>query len=212
MLSIPVYNPDGRKIDTLQVDEKVFGGRVNVSLLKQAVVTYGANRRQGSVTTKNRSDVEGSTRKLYRQKGTGYARRGAIRTHIMKGGGMAFAKRPRDFRKALPKQMRKAALRSAILAKILGEDLMVVEGLSVPAPKTRQIAQVLRNLKINRSCLLTLAGHDRNIYLSSRNIPDLIVRSAADLNAFDVATRRKMLVTSDAMKTLTSREDAAREE
>ena len=206
MLEVPVYNTDGKKIDTMQVDEALFGKRVNVSLLKQAVVAYHANQRQGTAATKSRGMVEGSTRKLYRQKGTGNARRGPIRTNIMRGGGRAFAKAPRDFRKTFPRAMRRAALNSAILAKMLGNDLMVISGLAAEKPKTSMMAAVLANLKINRSCLLTLAGRDRNVYLSARNIPDLTVRIAEELNAFEVATRRKMLVTDEAMKALLNRE------
>ncbi len=202
MLEVPVYNTDGQKIRTLQVDEQIFGGTINVSLLKQAVVTYLANKRQGTVKTKSRADVEGSTRKLFAQKHTGNARRGNIRTNVMRGGGMAFAKRPRDFRKDFPRNMRRAALSSAILAKLQGNDLMVVEGLQAQAPKTKTMAALLKNLKINRSCLLTLADRDRNIYLSSRNLQDLTVRIAAELNAYDVASRQKMVVTSQAMQTL----------
>jgi len=207
MLEVPIYNTAGEKIDTLKVDESVFGGTVNVSLLKQAIVAYHANRRQGTVATKGRSQVDGSTRKLFRQKGTGNARRGNIRTNVLRGGGVAFAKDPkRSFRKTLPRKMRKAALGSAILAKILGQDLMVVDGLKVKSPKTGDMAAVLKNLKINRSCLLALADRDRNVYLSSRNIADLTVRVASELNAFDVATRQKMLVTAEAMKALAGEE------
>ena len=206
MLEVPVYNTRGEKIDALKVDEQVFGGTVNVALLKQAVVTYHANRRQGTVQTRSRGMVQGSTRKLYAQKHTGNARRGNIRTNIMRGGGVAFGKKPRDFRKALPKKMRQAALASAILAKIIGKDLMVVEGLAMNSPRTKTMVGVLRNLKINRSCLLAMASSDRNIYLSSRNIADLKVMPAAELNAFDVATRQKMLVTAEAMKALLARE------
>ena len=202
MLEVPVYSTDGQQIDTLRVDEGLFGGSVNVALLKQAVVAYHANRRQGTVQTKGRGDVVGSTRKLYHQKHTGNARRGNIRTNIMRGGGMAFAKRPRDFRQKLPRNMRRAALDSAILAKMLGKDLLVVDGLVLDAPKTARMAQVLTNLKIDRSCLLAVAQRDPNVYLSARNIPGVAVRTAAELNAFDVATRRKMLVTADAMKFL----------
>ena len=208
MLEVPVYNISGQKIDTLQVDEQAFGGTVNVPLLKQAIVAYHANKRQGTAQTKGRADVEGSTRKLYRQKGTGNARRGPIRTNVMKGGGMAFAKRPRDFRQHLPKKMRRAALKSAILAKLLGSDLMVLDALSLAAPKTARMVDVLKALQVNRSCLLTLAQRDPNVYLSSRNIPDLTVRIAEELNAYDVATRQKMIVTLDAMKALVAQEAA----
>ena len=206
MLDVPVYDTEGKQVDTLKVDEKAFGGTVNVDLLKQAVVAYHANRRQGTFGTLSRGMVEGSTRKPYRQKGTGRARRGDMKTNLIRGGGMAFAKRPRDFGKKLPKKMRQRALQSAILAKMLGNDLMVVEGLAMDAPKTERLATVLKNLRINRSCLLALADRDANIHLSSRNLPDLTVRVTAELNAFDVVTRQKMLVTSEAMKALTGQE------
>jgi len=124
----------------------------------------------------------------------------------MKGGGVAFAKAPHAPRKKLSKKMRRAALNSAILAKMLGQDLLIVDGLQASQPKTKEMAAVMSNLKINRSCLLTLAERDRNIYLSSRNLPDITVRTAAELNAFDVAIRQKMVVTSEAMKSLMNEE------
>ncbi len=105
MLEVPVYNTDGKKIDTLKVDEKAFGSEVNVMLLKQAVVTYHANSRQGTAATKGRSEVAGSTRKLFKQKGTGNARRGNIRTNVMRGGGVAFAKLERNLRRDMPRKM-----------------------------------------------------------------------------------------------------------
>ena len=209
MLEIPVYNTDGKRIKALKVDQELFGGTVNTALLKQAIVIYHGNKRQGTATTRSRGMVVGSTRKLFRQKGTGNARRGNVRTNILRGGGVAFGKKNRDFRKKLPRKMRRAALNSAILAKIIGNDLMVVDGLKIDEPKTRDISRVLKNLKINRSCLLALREPDRNVYLSSRNIPDLTVRVTADLNAFDVATRQKMLVTTEAMTALMSQEKKA---
>jgi large subunit ribosomal protein L4 len=206
MKEVPVYNTSGEKIDTLKIDESVFGRTVNVSLVKQAVVAYQANRRQGTVATRSRGQVAGSTRKLFRQKGTGNARRGQRRTNVLKGGGVAFAKQTRNFRKKMPRKMRKAALASAILAKVLGQDLLVVDGLSFDQPGTREMAAVLQNLRINRSCLLALAQRDSNVYLSSRNIADLTVRITAELNAAEVATRQKMLVTREAMDDLMARE------
>lgn len=208
MLEVPVYNIDGKKIDTVKIDESVFGSTVNVDLVKQAVVAYQASRRQGTASGKGRGEVSGSTRKIFRQKGTGYARRGNIRTNILRGGGMAFAKKPRDFGKTLPRKMRRAALRSAILAKILGEDMLVVDGLKADQPKTSAMAGVLKNLGIERSCLLTLAERDRNLYLSGRNIPGITVRIVEELNALDVAVVQKMLVTAEAMKKLAAPEPA----
>ncbi|MBT3198499.1 MAG: 50S ribosomal protein L4 [Phycisphaerales bacterium] len=206
MLEVPVYNMEGEQIETLSVSEDAFGKRVNVALLKQAVVGYHANKRQGTVATKSRGMVQGSTKKLFRQKGTGNARRGSVRANGLKGGGVAFAKKNRDFRKKMPQKMRIAAWKTAILAKIIGNDLSVVDGLACEAPKTSQMAKLLTNLKINRSCLLALHQSDQNVYLSSRNLQDLTVRVAADLNAFDIATRQKMIITREAMDMLTGQE------
>jgi large subunit ribosomal protein L4 len=206
MLEVPVYNTEGKQVETLSVSDEAFGTRVNTDLLKQAVVAYHANKRQGTVSTKSRGMVEGSTKKLFRQKGTGNARRGSIRTNVLRGGGVAFAKKRRDFRKKLPKRMRIAARKTAILAKILGNDLAVVDGLVCEGPKTSQMAKLLTNLSINRSCLLTLHQRDTNIYLSSRNLQDLTVRTAEELNAYDIATRQKMLITREAMDMLMGQE------
>jgi len=202
MVEVPVYNVDGEEIETLKVNENIFGGTVNAALLKQAVVAHHANMRQGTAATKSRGLTTGSTRKLFRQKGTGNARRGNLRTGVVRGGGVTFAKRRRDFRKKLPRKMRKAALGSAILAKIIGCDLVVVAGLKADEPKTRRMAGVLKNLKIDRTCVLALAERDENLYLSSRNIPGLTVRITSELNAAEVATRQKLLVTTEAMKAL----------
>jgi large subunit ribosomal protein L4 len=202
VLQVPVYNADGEKVGTLAIDEARFGTKVNTALLKQAVVAYHANKRRGTAATKGRSQKHGSSRKLFRQKGTGYARRGSVRSNIMRGGGVAFAKTPHSFRKGLPRKMRQKALDSAILAKILGRDLLVVEGLAVAEPKTKFVADALAKLEIRRSCLLTLAQNDPALFKSARNIPDVTVRAAAELNAYDVATRQKMLVTREAMEVL----------
>jgi large subunit ribosomal protein L4 len=209
MLEVPVYNTKGEQVDTLKLDEEALGGSVNAPLVKQAVVMYQANSHQHSAETKGRSLVRGSTRKLYRQKGTGLARRGAIRTGVMRGGGVIFAKRPGGRRRGMPRRMRRAALQSAVLAKILGGDLLVVDELRFDAPKTKELAAVLRNLNIDRSCVLALAGTDRTVYLSARNIPTLTVRTASDLNAYDVATRQKMLITAEGMKALVGEEVAS---
>lgn len=205
MLEVSVYSTAGEVIETLQVNEERFGNTVNVDLLKQAIVAYHANKRQGSASTRGRSQVVGSTRKLFRQKGTGRARRGNVRTHLVRGGGVTFAKQARDFRKGLPKKMRRKALDSAILAKLLGHDLLVVDGLEVAEPKTKLVAELLANLKIDRSCLLTIPERNQALWKSARNIPDVTVRTANELNAFEVATRQKMLVTREAMDMLLGR-------
>ncbi len=210
MLDVPVYNTDGKELETLQVDEAALGGTVNAPLLKQAIVAYQARRRQGTVQTRGRSRVEGSTRKLYRQKGTGYARRGQIRTNIMRGGGVTFGKTPHKPRVKLPAKMKRAALHSALLAKMLGQDCMILDAApSLDAPRTRTLADLLKALNVNRSVLLALSQRDANLYLSSRNIRDLTVRTAAELNAYEVATRQKLILTRESLDQLLGKEVTA---
>jgi len=199
MLEVPVYDMQGKELDKLQVDADAFGGEVNVALLKQAVVAYHTNSHQHSAASRGRGDVSGSGRKLFRQKGTGNARRGARRTNVLRGGGVAFAKKPQPTRHTLTTKMRRKALHSALLAKMLGEDLMVVEGLKMDAPRTKTIVGMLDKLNVNRSCLLTVAERDDVIYRSARNIPKTAVRTVSELNAWDVAKRQKMVVSREAM-------------
>src|SRR5918997_1746742 len=160
MIEVPVYNQSGEKVDTLQVDEAKLGGEVRKNLLKQALVMYHANQRQGSVQTLARGEVAGSTRKMFRQKGTGNARTGGIRNPIKKGGGHAKQKRPKDWRQAMPKKQRQLATKSAILSKIQSNDLLVVDAVTLEQPKTKLVAQMYKALGIDRSCLFALAGRD----------------------------------------------------
>ncbi|MFP3937008.1 MAG: 50S ribosomal protein L4 [Phycisphaerae bacterium] len=202
MLEVPVYNTKGEQVDTLELEDDAFGSCVNPDLLKQAVVMYHANSHQKTSETKGRSEVRGARRKLYRQKGTGMARRGQIRTGVVRGGGVIFSKQSGGRRLKMPRSMRKAALNSAMLAKILAGNLLLVDELSISQPRTKELASVLRNLEISRSCLLALGERDRNVYLSARNIPQLSVTTTAELNAYGVATKQKVLMTVDAIKAL----------
>src|SRR5215217_8426268 len=137
MIEVPVFNQTGEKVSTLQVDEQKLGGEVRDHLLKQALVMYHANKRQGTVRTQARGEVEGATRKMFRQKGTGNARTGGIRNPIKKGGGHAKQKRPKDWRQAMPKKARRQARNSAILSKLQANDVRVVDTLAAEAPKTK---------------------------------------------------------------------------
>src|SRR5512138_2441472 len=151
MIEVPVYNQDGQKVETMQVDEQLLGGEVNKSLLKQAIVMYHANQRQGTAKTKGRGEVAGSTRKLYKQKGTGNARTGGIRNPIKKGGGHAKQTLPTEWRQAMPVKARRLARNSAILAKIQSNEIRVVDKLALPEVKTKQVAKVFKALGIERS-------------------------------------------------------------
>lgn len=198
MITIPVHNREGKEIDSLKVDEAVFGGRVRHALLKQAIVMYNANKRVGTAATKNRGLVEGSTRKLYKQKGTGNARAGTVRTNIRRGGGVAFAKAWRDFGKDMPKKQRQLATDSAILAKLQVGKVVVVDELKFEKPKTKDFVKVLNNLKIDRTCVVAINQPDENLYMSARNVPGIAVMKAIELNAGEICNKQKMLFTKDA--------------
>ncbi len=199
MIDLAVYNTDGKEVDSLKVDETTLGGTVRYSLLKQAIVMCHANKRVGTAATKSRSMVVGSSKKLFRQKGTGNARVGNIRTGKRVGGGVTFAKSLRDFRKRMPKKQRRLARDSAILAKLLSNNVVVVDGLSFEKPKTREFVSILNNLKIERSCLVTISSEDVNIYKSAKNIPKVTVMPVDELNAGEICGYRKMLFTKEAL-------------
>lgn len=212
MIELAVYNTGGEQVDTIQVDESVLGGCVRRALLKQAVVMYHANKRQGTVATKSRGMVAGSSKKLYRQKGTGNARMGTRRTGIRTGGGMIFAKMPRDFGKRMPRKQRQLARDSAILAKMRSQEVVIVDGLAFEKPRTKDFAGVLKNLKIDRSCLVAIPDFDENLYKSSRNIRRVDVMPVAELNAGDVLNHRKVLFTKEALTSFLSRQEAGEPE
>lgn len=193
MIEIPVHNQAGEQVGTVSVDEQLLGGEVRHALLKQAYVRYHANRRQGTVATKSRGMVEGSTRKLYKQKGTGNARRGPIRTNIMRGGGVAFGKTPRSFRQDMPHKMRRLANRNAILAKAVDGEIRLVDTLAFEKPSTRSFEQLLAALKIDRTCLLALENLSTGEALSARNLSHVSTTQIDRLNAFDLLNHRYVL-------------------
>lgn len=206
MIDVAVHNREGKEVESLQVDESVFGGTVRHPLLKQAIVMYHANKRVGTAATKSRGMVKGSTKKLFRQKGTGNARVGNARTGKRVGGGVTFAKVNRDFGKRMPKKQRRLARDSAILAKLLSGSVVVVDELKFEAPRTKDFSAVLGNLKIDRGCVVTVTESDENVYKSARNIPRVEVMAVSDLNAGDICNRQKVLFTKDAFLSLINRD------
>src|SRR3989304_4220458 len=199
MIDVVWYNPNGQEVDRLKVNESALGGAVRYRLLKQAIVMYHANKRVGTAATKGRSMVAGADKKLFRQKGTGNARVGNIRTGKRVGGGMTFAKSARDFGKKMPKKQKRLARDSAVLAKLISNNVVVVDELKFNEPRTRQFVTVLNNLKIDRSCLVTTASADSNLYKSARNVPRITVMPLAQLNAGEICQHRKMLFTKEAV-------------
>ena len=202
MLAVPVFNMQGERTGELTIAVEALGGEVRPALLKQAVVAHLDRRRQRSARTKGRSDVVGSTRKLYRQKGTGNARAGSIRTPVRRGGGRAFANRGGQSTKGFPKHMRRLARQSAILAKILSEDVMIVDGLEMDAPKTRTMVSMLAALGADNGCVLAMDGPSENVYLSARNIPKTEVRRVHEIHVYEILRRRKLIFTKSAFARL----------
>src|SRR6266566_3241655 len=202
MIEIPIYNLDGKEIDKMQVDEAKLGGSVRPNLLKQALVMYHANQRQGTVRTLARGEVAGSTRKMYKQKGTGNARTGGIRNPIKKGGGHAKQKHPKDWRQAMPQKARRLARNSALLLKFQANDVRVIDALSFDAPKTKLVAQMYKALGIDRSCLVALAERNVNIEKSARNIDRTKLTTVAKLNAWDILKHRTLLMTKSGLEQL----------
>jgi len=212
MITVAVHNKEGKEIESLKIDEAVLGGHVRHALLKQAIVMYHANKRQGTATTKSRGMVEGSTRKIYKQKGTGNARAGNVRTNIRRGGGVAFAKDIRDFRQDMPKKQRRLATSSAILAKLQKGNVVVIDQLTFEKPRTKDFVAVLGNLKIDRTCLVTVNQADENLYMSARNISRVSVINVNDLNAGDICNIQKMLFTKDALLAMIEGRKSQKEE
>jgi large subunit ribosomal protein L4 len=196
MIELPIYNKQGKQVDTLAIDEATLGERVRPALLKQAYVMFHANQRQGSARTKSRGMVEGSGRKLYRQKGTGNARMGMRRTNIRKGGGVAFAKTKtrEQYRQSMPKKMRRLANRNALLAKLVDDEVKCIDDLTFEQPRTSEFRQLLAALEVDRSCLLALKSDNRNAALSARNLDDVDTVRVEQLNVFELLNHRYLVV------------------
>jgi len=209
MLEIPVLNAKGEKVGSETLDEAVLGGKIRYELLKQAVVAHRANMRVGTVGTKSRGMVAGSTRKLYRQKGTGRARSGPIRTPVRRGGGRAFAKVTRDFRQDMPRRMRRLARNSAVLAKAKSGTAMIVSGLSFAAPKTKDFAKVLKAINAGGGAIVATMAHDVNLIKSGRNIPKTSMKLVWEMSAYDILRHPRLVFTPEAFKSLVSDPDTA---
>jgi large subunit ribosomal protein L4 len=202
MIEVRVYNTDGAEAGTIQVDEAWFGGKVKMEVLRLAVTRHESNQRQGSVATKSRGLVEGSTRKIFAQKHTGRARAGTVRSPKRRGGGVTFAKVPRDYGRGMPRKVRRAALDSALLSRMKDSELIVLDGLKLEAPKTRVVARALKAIGVERTCLLALPGQDEVLLKSARNLPRTRVRRVADLNAYDVLWPQRVVFTRPAFEAI----------
>jgi len=203
MISLPVYNQQGAEVGTYEFDPAELAKVVNKQLLHDVVVMYEANRRVGTMATKSRGMVKGSTKKMYRQKGTGNARAGSRRSPIRRGGGHTFAKVPRDFSYRLPKKAIRLATRMALLSKFNDDQVKIVDDVRFEEPKTKQVIGIFNSLGMEAGkTLLATEAHDPILWKSSRNIAGLRVSPAADLNAYDLLHQRMLLITTGALDRL----------
>jgi large subunit ribosomal protein L4 len=200
MLTLNVVNREGANVGTVEVDPAEFGGEVNRQLLHEAVVMYLANQRAGTHSTLRRGEVAGSTKKLFRQKGTGNARVGNRRTNKRKGGGTAKGPKPRDYEYHMPKKMVRAATRMAVLSKFQDQEAVIIDNLKLDQVKTKQVASVLKALKLNgTTCLIGTDKLDPVLYKSARNIDGVRVAPTADFNAYTVLRQKRLLLTRAAL-------------
>jgi large subunit ribosomal protein L4 len=203
MLTLNVYNRQGDAVGTVEVDPAEFGGEVNRQLLHDVVVMHLANQRAGTHSTLRRGEVSGSTKKLFRQKGTGNARVGTRRTNKRRGGGTAKGPKPRDYEYHLPKKAVRAATRMAILSKFQDNEAVVLDDLNLSEVKTKQIATLLKALKLKGiTCLLGTAGYDKNTYLSARNIAEVEILPSSQFNAYTVLRQKRLVLTKGALEEL----------
>ena len=201
MATLAVYNTDGKEVEKIDLSDDIFGVEINETLVHKAVVTYLANNRQGTQSALTRSEVSGGGRKPWRQKGTGHARQGSTRSPQWTGGGVVFAPKPRDYSKKMNKQERRIALFSALTSKVQDEKMIVVDELTMEAPKTSAFAEVLKNLKAE-SALVVMKDKDDNVVLSARNIPDVATTISTSINVYDILKYDSLIITKDAAKAI----------
>jgi len=230
MLTVPVYSTSGERIGEETIDPADFGGAINKQLLHEVVLMHLAARRVGTVNTRGRADVAGSGKKLFRQKGTGNARVGPKRTNKRKGGGVAFARRNRDYRYSMPKKAVRAAIRMALLSKFQDNQAIVLDGLDLSKPKTQEVAKIFRAIKRpdlseteaaesvgetksaargrtleRRTILFGLPAHDQILHSSVRNIEGVMVAPVAEFNTYDILKQRYLVLTREALAKLKDR-------
>ncbi len=201
-MNVKVLNISGEEVGTLKLSDEVFKQEYNEGLIHQVVVAYLANLRQGTKSTLTRSEVRGHAKKPWRQKHTGRARHGSTKGPQWRGGGVVFAMKPRDFSKKVNKEAKRTAFRSAISTKLQNQELIVVDNLNLKEAKTKLMAQVLKNLKIEKSVVFVTKEKDELVMRASNNIANVEVTNASVLNVYDIVSNDKVVLTQDAAKYL----------
>ena len=199
MPNITTYDMTGKQTGTMEVSEAIFGIEPNATVLHSMVVNYLANQRQGTQSTLTRSEVSGGGKKPWRQKGTGHARQGSTRAPQWTHGGIALGPKPRDYSYALPKKVRRLAMKSALSSKVLSEDMMILDELTLEEIKTKTIVKMLAALGADKKVLLVTADKDDKVVLSARNIPGVKTAMVNTLNVYDILNADKFIVVKDAV-------------
>ncbi|MFC1949704.1 50S ribosomal protein L4 [Chloroflexota bacterium] len=199
-MKVSVYNLAGEVVDNIEVSDYIFGVPFNQAVVHQAAVRQRANARQGTSSTKTRGEVKGTTRKMYRQKGTGSARAGSRRSPIRRGGGIVFGPKPRSYRQAMPKKMRRLALCCVLSEKARDKELIILEQLKLEQPRTKEMVGILAALGVDSKALIVTSQPEENVVKSARNIPGIKTMPASLLNVVDLLSRKRLVMTVDAVR------------
>lgn len=200
MPKVALFNQSGSQVGEIELNDSVFGVEPNQHVLFEAIVMQRASLRQGTHKVKGRSEVSGGGRKPWRQKGTGRARQGSIRSPQWRGGGTVFGPVPRSYSYKFPKKVRRLAIKSALSSKVLEENILVLESLAFDAPKTKDFKAVLNGLSVDKKALIVTTDVEENVALSARNIPGVTVVSANGINVLDVVSHDKLIMTKAAVE------------
>jgi large subunit ribosomal protein L4 len=200
MPKVALLNQSGSNVGEIELNDSVFGIEPNQHVLFEAVIMQRASLRQGTHKVKNRSEVAGGGRKPWSKKGTGRARQGSIRSPQWRGGGVVFGPTPRSYSYKLPKKVRRLAIKSALSSKVIDNSIVVLEDLALNAPKTKEMAAVLKGLSVERKALIVTADNNENVALSARNIPNVTVVTANGVNVLDVLNHDKLIMTKAAVQ------------
>ncbi len=200
MPKVDLLNTQGQKIGEIGLSDEIFGAEIRHDVMHRAVVNFLANQRLGTASTLTRAEVSGGGRKPWRQKGTGRARHGSIRSPIWRKGGITFGPRPRSFKYSLPKKVKRMALKSALSAKVADAQLILIDGFAFTAPKTKEMIKVLENLKSQKKALIVLGSKDENVEKSARNLPGVMTTYVNTLNTYDILNHDNLIMTKEALE------------
>lgn len=200
MPKVAIYNISGEQVSEIELNDNVFGVEVNEHAMYEVVKNQLANRRQGNQSTKTRAEVRGGGRKPWRQKGTGRARAGSIRSPLWVGGGVVFAPKPRDYSYTIPKKVRRLAMKSALTSKVNSNEIIVLDELNIEVPKTKEMVNILKNLNVDRKALIVMSEKSEAVIKSAQNIPGVQTALVNTLNVYDILKYDKFIITKDAVQ------------